>query len=92
MIFICFVNLNLLIGIINVFLLKVKTNIACCCFYVVKTKEEGIPRLFPLWETIKGAAQKSTPVIYLFLKIFAAQGTQKSSILTIINIIVYRII
>ena len=21
---------------------------ACCCFYVVKTKEEGIPRLFPM--------------------------------------------
>ena len=23
-------------------------NHACCCFYYVKTKEEGIPRLFPV--------------------------------------------
>ena len=31
MIFICFVNLNFLIRIVNVFLLKVKTNNACLC-------------------------------------------------------------
>ena len=64
--FLGFVNLNFLIGIVNVFLLKVKISHghpkawkkkvahacasypygvgmhACCCFYYVKTKKEGL--------------------------------------------------
>jgi len=80
MIFICFVNLNLLIGIINVFLLKVKTNNVCA--------KKGYQDCFPYGKLVNNQGRCPwlfTNAYYLFIF-----GNFCSS--NIINIIVHRII
>ncbi len=60
MIFICFVNLNLLIGIINVFLLKIKTNNACA--------KKGYQDCFPYGKQLRALPKNQRMLFIYFCK------------------------